>query len=311
MKSTHLKVIHKVGGKPIVNYVVDAVLELNTRQIFLIVGHQQDRIQNITAYAHPTYVEQAEQKGTGHAVMQVMPHLETQPDQTVLVLAGDCPLITSETLDQLLKSHTEKKAAATILSAKIEIPGAYGRILRSPEGELLGIREAKDCTSAQLSINEINSGIYCFRSHLLCESLKKLKPQNAQKEYYLTDVIEILKEDGHLVQASCSSNSEEVHGINTRQDLARVNQLLYDRNADYFMTNGVSILDPKSTFIDRSAQIGADTTVHPFTIIRGHTVIGKECEIGSHSVLENATIPDGVQVPPYTVSPCYGIPMSC
>ena len=303
MKSEMLKVAHKVAGKPIVNFVIETVREVGADQIYLVIGHQADLVKDITEPYRPiSYVYQEEQLGTGHAVMQVGPHIEVIDEEHIIVLAGDCPLISPETLRHLLAIHQESNATATILTTKMEDPGSYGRILRGQMGTVMGIREAKDCSKKELGIKEINTGIYCFKTQELFDSLKLITNENNQHEYYLTDIIHILKNKGDVIEAYCTQDSNEAIGINTRMDLAQINRIIYDRNNKYFMQEGVTIIDPTTTFIDSTVKIGQDTIIHPFTMITGETIIGSDCKIGPSCYIKNGKIKDKTIVQPFTTT---------
>ena len=302
MKSELLKVLHHVAGKPILNYVLDTVLALGVDDVFLVVGHQADQVRQAIAYPKVSFVEQTQQLGTGHAVLQVSPYLENKQDHTILVLAGDCPLIEVETLTTMLAIHHESNATGTILTTDMPDPGSYGRIIRGQMGTVLGIKEAKDCSPRELEISEINTGVYAFESTALFEQLRRVDTNNAQHEYYLTDVIRLMKEGGEPIEAYCTSDPDEVVGINTRMDLAKINQIVYQKNNLRFMEDGVTILDPNSTFIDSTVKIGHDTIIAPFTVIQGTTTIAEHCMIGSHSYLKDASIGAGTELPPMTMT---------
>jgi bifunctional UDP-N-acetylglucosamine pyrophosphorylase/glucosamine-1-phosphate N-acetyltransferase len=229
MKSEMLKVAHEVAGKPIINHVIDTVKELGVDDIILVIGHQAELIKEITGYANVKYVMQEEQLGTGHAVMQVEPIIDINQNDTIVVLAGDCPLIEASTLQSLLAIHSESNASGTILTTMMDNPANYGRMLRGKMGTVVGIKEAKDCSAEELAIQEINTGIYCFQAKELFYALHQITNQNAQKEYYLTDVIHILKNKGDAISAFCTHNSNEVIGINTRMDLANINRIIMIR----------------------------------------------------------------------------------
>jgi bifunctional UDP-N-acetylglucosamine pyrophosphorylase/glucosamine-1-phosphate N-acetyltransferase len=292
MKSEKLKVLHEVAGKPIVNYVIDTVEKLNIEEILLVIGHQSEKIKNVTNYKNITYIVQEPQLGTGHAVMEAEKKINRSENHTIIVLAGDCPLIEKDTLTNLLAIHKESNAVATILTTKMDQPGSYGRILRGKMGTVVGIKEAKDCTAEELKIEEINTGIYCFESEMLFAALKKINTNNAQKEYYLTDVIHILKNQGDNVAAYCTKNANEAIGINTRMDLAKINKIIYEQTNLLLMQNGVTIIDPNSTFIDSTVKIGRDTIIYPFTMIQGTSQIGKDCVIGPNTYINNKNIAD-------------------
>jgi bifunctional UDP-N-acetylglucosamine pyrophosphorylase/glucosamine-1-phosphate N-acetyltransferase len=301
MKSELLKVAHHVAGKPIVSYVLDVVDSVGVDAIYMVIGHQADELKTIIKHPKITYVLQEQQFGTGHAVMQVKDKLNLKTDDTVIVLAGDCPLLQSDTVNQLIHHHERSGSAATILTVKMDDPGMYGRIIRNTEGRVLGIKEAKECTSVEKKINEINTGAYVFNQSLLFESLEHIGTTNKQSEYYLTDIIHILKEAGHGVDAYCMDNPDEAIGVNTREDLASINNALYKHNNQQMMESGVTIIDPNVTFIDSTVRIGKDTIIEPFTIIKGTTTIGKKCMIGAYSYISNGTIHENTQLTPYTI----------
>ncbi len=300
MKSEILKVVHQVAGKPIVNYVLDTVLNIGVEDVYLVVGHQANLVQQNICHANAHFVIQEDQMGTGHAVMQVQPLIPIDNNDTIMVLAGDCPLIEEETLQNLLAIHQESNALGTILTAIMENPGGYGRILRGQMGTVIGIKEAKDCTSEEKEIQEINTGVYIFDSQALFENLQYVDTNNTQKEFYLTDVIHLIKESGGAIAAYCAEDSNEVIGINTREDLANISKIIYQKNNIHFMQEGITIIDPNSTFIDSTVKIGGDTIISPFTIIKGHTVIGTHCKIGPHTFIENGTIVNETNLPPFT-----------
>ena len=300
MKSDKLKVLHQVAGKPIVSYVVDTVLELGFDEVLLVIGHQADEIKKQIQHPKVKFVIQEEQLGTGHAVMQAKPHLDKSPDNQVMVLAGDCPLITKQTLSELINTHNETNAEATILSTVVDDAANYGRILRGEMGSVIGIKEAKDCTKKELAIKEINTAIYMFQEKELVDSLGKISTNNKQGEYYLTDVIHILKEAGKAVSAYITEDADQTIGVNTRMDLSMINKVIYQRHNLELMKNGVTIIDPDTTFIDQHVQIGQDTVINPFTIIQGKTTIGKHSNIGPNSVIINATLDDNTSLPAFT-----------
>jgi len=298
MKSDILKVMHHVAGKPIVSHVLDTVFELDIDEVFVVVGHQSELVRQFIQHPKVKFVVQEEQLGTGHAVLQVEPFLKQYEDDNVLVLAGDCPLIEHETLSDMVAIHTESNASGTVLTASLDEPGSYGRILRGQMGTLVGIKEAKDCSPQEKDISEINTGVYAFQVKALFDALHKVSTNNTQNEYYLTDVIHLLKEAGDYVEAFHTPESDQIIGINTRMDLAKINQIIYQRNTLHFMQEGVTIVDPASTFIDSTVKIGADTIISPFCVIEGNTVIGQHCKIGSHTSIRNGHIPDNSVIPP-------------
>jgi bifunctional UDP-N-acetylglucosamine pyrophosphorylase / glucosamine-1-phosphate N-acetyltransferase len=299
MRSEILKVAHHVAGKPIVSYVIEAVLKLNVDDIMLVVGHQAELIKETVKHEKLRYVLQEQQLGTGHAVLQTVPFFDSKKENTVIILAGDCPLIEESTLKSLLAIHSESNAVGTILTAKMKDPGNYGRILRGKMGTVIGIKEAKDCNQKEANIKEINTGVYVFEASYLMDAISKIKTDNAQQEYYLTDVIHILKDFGEVIAAYCIEDEDQIIGINTRMDQARINKIIYQRNNKYFMENGVTIVDPDTTYIDSTVKIGVDTIVSPFAIIQGDTVIGKHCKIGPYAYVNNGNLSDNQIVSPF------------
>lgn len=301
MKSDILKVAHHVAGKPIVEYVLDTVLGLDISHVYMVVGHQSDIIKNAIHHPSITYVDQSEQLGTGHAVLQVTPYIKSTNNDAIIVLAGDCPLIQEKTLKNVLAVHKESNASATILTTIMHAPGSYGRILRGKMGRVASIREAKDCTPQELEIKEINTGVYVFNANDLFATLPALQTNNAQNEYYLTDVIHLLKAKGKPIEAYCTPDSDEAIGINTRMDMAKINGIIYQHNNQILMQEGVTIVDPSSTFIDSTVSIGRDSIVYPFTVIRGNAQIGTNCHIGPHAVLSGCTLPNDSTVKPFSI----------
>lgn len=300
MKSDTLKVLHDVAGKAVLEHVVDTVLSSHVNEIFVVVGHQADLVKKRIQNPKIKFVHQEEQLGTGHAVMQVAPYLDSNEDETLVILAGDCPLIELATLQNLLNIHLESNAEASILSTEMQDPGSYGRILRGKMGTVIGIKEAKDCTEEELKITEINTGIYAFQKRALCDALKLITTDNNQHEYYLTDAIHILKEKGSVVEAYCAEDSDQAIGINTRMDLAKINQIIYQKNNSRLMQDGVTIIDPASTFIDSTVSVGQDTIIHPFTTLTGKTTIETGGKIGPYTYIKDSFLSVGSVVEPFS-----------
>jgi len=298
MKSEKLKVLHNVAGKHMLQYILYAVSQLDIDNIYLIVGHQKEEVKNIVNNDKVIFIEQIEQNGTGHAVMQTTPYLKNKEGYT-LVLNADCPLITKETLNSLINFHLETNANTTILTTELENPYGYGRIIRGPMGSIQRIVEERDASPKIKEIKEVNTAFYCFNNLDLFPALEKLKPNNDQGEYYLTDVVKIQKDTGKNIQGLLCEDYDEVMGINNRKDLAKANKIIYMRHNNYLMREGVTILDPETTYIDSNVEIGTDTIIHPFTIIHGDSKIGKNCIIGPHVILENSIINDNEVVPPF------------
>ncbi len=278
MKSELPKVLHPLCSRPMLGYVLDLVKELKIRDFIVVLGYKHEDVQEFL----PPGTKTALQKkilGTADAVKQGLAYLRGFKG-TVVVLYGDNPLLKKETIDKLVKRHLENKAAATLLVAKLENPSGYGRIVRDKYGSLCGIAEEKDADDFQKDIKEINTGILCFDKDKLVESLKVIKPNNAKKEYYLTDVIDILYKKGDLVETLVIPDSNEAMGINSRVELAQANKIMQRRINDAFMKEGVTIVDPDTAFISFGTKIGRDTTIYPFTVIEKNVKIGEQCFIG-------------------------------
>ncbi|MDX8367626.1 bifunctional UDP-N-acetylglucosamine diphosphorylase/glucosamine-1-phosphate N-acetyltransferase GlmU [Cytobacillus sp. IB215665] len=288
MKSKLYKVLHPVCGKPMVQHVVEEVTKIGVSQLITVVGHGAEQVKEKLGNSSD-FVLQKEQLGTGHAVLQAAPQLEQQ-DGITIVLYGDTPLITEATMKSLLEHHEHTKAKVTILTAIANDPTGYGRIVRDDLDKVEKIVEHKDANDQELSIKEINTGIYCFDNKALFHALKKVSNNNSQGEYYLPDVVGILKNEGETVSVYQTQSFSETLGVNNRIQLAEAEQIMKERINNYHMLNGVTIIDPHSTYISSNAQIGQDTIIHPGTIIEGETVIGTDCTVGPHTELKNCQI---------------------
>lgn len=299
MKSELPKVLHKVAGKTMVQHAVDTVEQLEPVHNIAVVGYKAEQVKKKTA-GEIEFVLQEEQLGTGHAVKQTQ-NLLADFSGTVLVIYGDTPLLTAETLNQLVTTHYQKSAAATILTAEIDDPTGYGRIVRNEKGQVVKIVEEKDTTEAEAKIKEINTGICCFDSELLWSALEKITPDNAQGEYYLTDVPGILAQEEKLVTAVVTDNREETVGVNTKKHLARAESILRRRICDRHLEAGVTIVDPDNTYIDSEVEIGQDTIIYPFTFLEGKTKIGSKVVIGPRSRIVDSTLEAGVEVETSTI----------
>ncbi|MGI6413361.1 MAG: bifunctional UDP-N-acetylglucosamine diphosphorylase/glucosamine-1-phosphate N-acetyltransferase GlmU [Syntrophomonadaceae bacterium] len=292
MGSSIPKIVHKVAGKPIITYLVDAVIQSGIKDIVLVVGHGREMVYEIFSGYDIRFVTQEQQLGTGHALLKAEPAIE--PDSNILVLAGDTPLLRFQTINSLLEYHQRSGATASVLTARLENPFGYGRIIRNPDSSLSEIVEEKDATAEQKMIKEINTGIYCFAAREVFPKLKQLDCDNAQGEYYLTDVLKMLNKENKEVGLLLTEASEEIYGINDRVQLSVAERILRNRKNDELMRSGVTIIDPASTFIDQDVTIGRDTIIFPQTMIEGKTVIGEKCEIGPGTRISNSTIENGV-----------------
>lgn len=290
MRSKYPKVLHKVGGKPMLQHAIDAADAAGCDEKIIIVGHEAELVEEMIGAQGKTAL-QAEQLGTGHAVMQTAEALKNFSG-TALILCGDTPLLDGEELKKFCEAHKESKAAATVLTAIMEDPFGYGRIVRDADGNVQAIVEQKDATEAQKAIKEINTGIYCMECPLMFDVLATLTNNNAQGEYYLTDVLQKLNQAGKKVGGVITEDSDMVMGINSRKQLAVAEAVMRQRILDKHMDNGVTIMDPASTFIEAGVKIGRDTVIYPYTWLEGTTEIGEDCEIGPNARFTNVKIGD-------------------
>ncbi|MEB2282344.1 bifunctional UDP-N-acetylglucosamine diphosphorylase/glucosamine-1-phosphate N-acetyltransferase GlmU [Lysinibacillus xylanilyticus] len=294
MKSKLYKVLHPVCGKPMVQHVVDHIQTLDVNRIVTVVGHGAEKVKQQLG-DKSEYVLQAEQLGTAHAVQQAEAILGSE-EGTTLVVCGDTPLIRPETMQALFEHHQAKNAKATILTAIAENPTGYGRILRGDNGQVEQIVEQKDASAEQQLVKEINTGTYCFDNKALFETLKLVKNDNAQGEYYLPDVIEILQKQGDVVEAFVTEDFEETLGVNDRVALSQAETLMRTRINEKHMRNGVTIINPEATYISVDALIGRDTVIQPGSMIEGTTVIGEDCIIGPNTQIVDSRIGDRTTV---------------
>ena len=290
MRSKYPKVLHKVGGKPMLQHVIDAATVAGADKKVIIVGHEAEMVEAMVG-EQGTIALQAEQLGTGHAVMQTAEALKGFTG-TALILCGDTPLLDGEELKKFCEAHQASDAAATVLTAIMDDPFGYGRIIRDANGNVQGIVEQKDATEEQKAIKEINTGIYCMECPQMFDVLATLTNDNAQGEYYLTDVLQKLNAAGAKVGGACTADSDMVMGINSRKQLSVAEGVMHQRILDKLMDAGVTIMDPASTFIEASVKICRDTVIYPYTWLEGSTEIGEDCEIGPNARFTNVKIGD-------------------
>jgi len=313
MKSRTAKVLHRAAGRPLIDYVVDLAIEISDAPPVVIVGHQREAVQQHLG-DRARYAVQDEQLGTGHAVQQAIDHVKGARE--VLILSGDVPLTRRETLQRLIEEHRRSGNALTLLTMSLDDPALYGRIVRDPSGAVVKIVEAKDANDEQRKIREVNAGIYLFDGKHLAGNLKRLSTHNAQGEYYLTDLIGMLREGGHRVGAIVTDDPIEALGVNSRAELATVESEIQRRVVERLMRDGVTFRNPATVVIDSTVSIGPDTVVYPFVTLEGNTRIGNSCVIepGVHllnvavgndvhlksgTVAEDAVIEDEATVGPY------------
>lgn len=297
MKSETPKVLHEIFGKTLVGYVLDNVKNI-TSENFVIVGHHAEEVENFVKknYTNAKTVLQTPQLGTGHAVSMVCPMLKDYKG-LVLILCGDTPLITEETLKKFIEFHKSQNSDLTVMSTIFENPTNYGRIIRETDNTLKCIVEEKDATPEQKAVKEVNAGIYCIEWAKVQPAFSQLTSNNAQGEYYLTDIIEWGKKNNLNVNAYIMENNEEIFGINSRLHLAEATKIMQKRINEKHMINGVTIVDPSTTYISADTEIGQDTIIFPSTYIEGANKIGKNCKIGPCAHLRGGVeIADNVKI---------------
>jgi bifunctional UDP-N-acetylglucosamine pyrophosphorylase / glucosamine-1-phosphate N-acetyltransferase len=297
MKSKLPKVMHVLAGKPMLQHVLDSVKTIKVGCSLVILGHGREYIEGWLE-GRAKIVIQSEQLGTGHAMMQAIPHCNEVED--IIVLSGDQPLIRPETIETLVKIHSENSAAATILTAHFDNPSGLGRIIKDGN-RFVKIVEEKDATPEERKTKEINTGTYCFNVSKLQEALKKITPQNAQGEYYLTEVFNIFLAQGEIINTHCTEDVYEALGINSRVQLAQAERVVRERLLDYWMEEGVTIIDPGSTFIDAEVELSRDVVLQPFTILKGKTRVEEDSVIGPHTTLTDCNCGTHCEVT-YTVA---------
>ena len=316
LKSKHPKVLHEIGGKPILAHVIaTAEKVVPARDIFVIIGHEAERVREAVAGTGVNFVVQAEQRGTGHALMVAREALSGYGDghnvghnyDQVIVLSGDAPMITAETIRMLSDFHTAQKAAMTVLSADLDSPYGYGRVIRKAVrgarggAEVQAIVEEKSATPQQRKIREINSGFYVFAGPALYEHIDRLSTANAHGEYYLTDMAGVFHRARMKVVAIKTADAGEVLGSNTRAEMMMLDARLRLAKCRELLEQGVTVFYPHTCVIDGDVEVGADTVIEPFVQLLGHTKIGEDCRIRSYSVIRNSVIGDRVTVKPGTI----------
>jgi bifunctional UDP-N-acetylglucosamine pyrophosphorylase/glucosamine-1-phosphate N-acetyltransferase len=296
MKSELVKVLHPILGLPMLFYPIELSLkEIKAEKTIVVVGHQADRIQGMFKNFKIDIALQEKQLGTGHAVLQAIPFLQSFSG-TVLILCGDVPLVEVETLRSFIDTYKENESTLSVLTAVVEEPFGYGRILRNPEGWLEKIVEEKDASEKERMIREINTGIFCVKAPFLMEGLREIGKENAQGEYYLTDLVEVAKKRGLRCSAHIVADPVEVMGINTRVDLAVANEVLRQKKLKDLMLSGVTVVDPKTTYVDRTVEVGKDSILYPNCHLQGKTKIGERCIIEPNSKISDSLIGDDVTI---------------
>jgi len=296
MKSDLVKVLHPLLGLPMLSYPIELSLNgIKAEKTIVVVGHQADRIQEMFNDFKIDFALQKEQLGTGHAVLQAIPFLQSFSG-TVLILCGDVPLVKVETLRSFIDTYKENESTLSVLTAVVEEPFGYGRILRNSEGWLEKILEEKDASEKERMIREINTGIFCVKGPFLMGGLREIGKENAQGEYYLTDLVEIAKKRGLRCSAHIVADPMEVMGINTRVDLAVANEKLRQEKLKDLMLSGVTIVDPKTTYVDRTVEVGKDTLLYPNCHLQGRTKIGERCIIEPNSKVSDSIIGNDVTI---------------
>lgn len=294
MKSKMPKVLHKVCGKPLSKWVIDASKAAGADKVCAVVGHKAETVKEVLGDVCE-FALQTEQKGTGHAVMQAIDVIKNSKGE-VVILNGDTPLITAETINKAIEYHKNNGNQATVITAILDDATGYGRIVRDNDGSVLKIVEQKDASKEEKKINEVNSGMYVFDAQSLVYALDKITPNNAQGEYYLTDTLEILLSAGKKIGGYAISDNDEIRGINDRVQLNEAEKIMQKRINEYHMRNGVTMRNPESVYIEDGVEIGNDTEICQNVTIKSGTKIGSDCVIGSGSMLDRAVIHDGVDV---------------
>lgn len=293
MKSKLPKVLHQVSGQPMVKHVIDLANAVKSDKVICVVGHGKETVKEVLKDEQVIFVEQLEQLGTGHAVMMADQYIGSGE---ILVLFGDAPLLSVDTLEAFVEFHRFKAYGASLISTHFTDPTGYGRIIRNLDQEFIKIVEHKDATDEERKVTEINSGIGLFNAELLNEALGKLKNENNQGEYYLTDVFEIIRGCGHGIGAFITMDSDELMGVNDRYSLSLAEKYMQNKILKYWMMSGVTIVSPGTTYIEKNVVIGQDTTLYPGTLLKGMTVIGEDCLIGPNVDLTEVVVDSKAEI---------------
>ncbi|NLZ53350.1 MAG: bifunctional UDP-N-acetylglucosamine diphosphorylase/glucosamine-1-phosphate N-acetyltransferase GlmU [Thermoanaerobacteraceae bacterium] len=301
MKSDTPKVLHKVCGRPILTYVIEAARRAGAQKIVVIVGRGADKIKEFYAKEDIEFVVQSEQKGTGHALMQA--ENAVKGSTHIVVLYGDMPMVTSESIQGMVSFHREQRAAAAVMTAKVADPTGYGRIIKKGN-YVLDIREHKDATPKEREINEINAGFYSFDTSLVFSALERVKNDNRQGEYYLTDVVKILNQEERQVVAFELKDPDELHGINDRRQLAQVQKLMQQKIIEGWMEQGVTFINPDTCMVDYSVQIGRDSVIYPGVLLEGKTQIGRGCTIIGPCRIKDTVVGDFCEIVMSQIDEC-------
>jgi bifunctional UDP-N-acetylglucosamine pyrophosphorylase/glucosamine-1-phosphate N-acetyltransferase len=296
MKSARAKVLHPLLGAPLLDHVVRVVQALGVDPVTIVVGHQAEAVESAFAGRGLGFVRQEPPLGTGHAVVSARESVAAHLERTLLVVNGDLPLLRAETLAAFLEAHRTGGAAATLLSVVLDDPAEYGRVVREADGSVRAIVENKDATPAEKRIREINAGIYAFQPRPLLEALERLRPQNAQGEYYLTDVVGLLRNAGHRVNVMTAADSGEALGVNSHVELAAAARILRERRCRALMDAGVGIEDPETTFVGLEVEVEADALLRPFTLLEGRTRVAAGAVVGPFARLVDSVVGPGAQI---------------
>lgn len=303
MKSKLIKILHPICGQPMISYVIDMLDKIGIKKRVIVLGHQKERVAEFLNNRGVEIAIQEKPLGTGDAIKSAGEAFEGWAGN-ILILSGDTPLLSSKTIEKLIKKHQAMNATATILTADIPNPVGYGRIIKDNEGYILRIVEEVDATDEERAITTVNTGTYCFQCAALFSALAMVSSSNAQKEYYLTDVFEIINSQGGKIASVSADSPVEVMGINSRKELAVAESYMRRQILDDLMESGVTIVSPETVFIDKDVKIGQDTIIYPFTTIYGQSVIGKDCVIGPNACIMDAVLEDGARIVFSSVSNC-------